>query len=362
MPLRIIISVLLGLTLLGTALFIVRQPITQSDLPLSPIRTPTVLVAPVVLTTVERETRYSAITQPVRQAALSFTLSGRIHRRLVDIGDRVFAGQVLATLDIHEFENVLRQAEALVVELSAQLAQAERDHHRFALLSKDQIVESRLSEQSTALYEQLQAALSGAENRRAEALRRRNETFLRAPFPGVVAAVQMEQGEWIEPGRPVLELVDDQRIELELEVPENVIGGLEQGQNIQVHLPFSRDISVTGKIKHLAQVGRTPGRLFPVRIELDPASGLIPGMTAEVTLRTQAQASLLIPVGAIVNPGGTRPSVFVLEDQRVREVHILPEAFSADQVIVSGDLVAGDLVVVSGQTMLSDGMLVEIAL
>ncbi|SDB45281.1 RND family efflux transporter, MFP subunit [Desulfonatronum thiosulfatophilum] len=360
MRFRMICSVLLGLALMAGAVVLTFRP-EPISMAAEPKYAAKVHVDPVVVASVTRESRFTAITQPYRQAILSFTVPGKITSRPVQVGDRVQADQALANLGLREFDNAVDQAKAAAAELTVQLGQAERDHLRFSRLSSDNVVEARQAEQATALMDQLQAALAGATAQLAEALRRRDESWLLAPFSGVVTAVYLEPGEWADPGRPVLELQDDHRVKLEVEVPENIIIGLEPGQSVHATLPFAGNVRVNGRIAHLARAAGGSGRLFPVVVELESESGLVPGMTAELVLDVKSRPAFAVPLSAVINPGGARPSLFILTDGRARQVFVGLEGFSADKVIVTGDIVGADLVVVHGQTILTDGQSVDVA-
>ncbi len=360
MRFRMTCSVLLGLALITGAMLLTFWP-ESTPMPAETRHAIKVHVGPVAAATMTRESRFTAITQPYRQSSLSFSVPGKITSRPVQVGDRVQADQTLAHLALQEFDNAVDQAEAAVAELTVQLGQAERDHLRFLRLSLDNVVEARQAEQATALMEQLQAALGGARAQLAEALRRRDESLLRAPFSGVVTAVHLEPGEWADPGRAVLELQDDHRVKLEVEVPENIITSLEPGQNVHATLPFAGNARVSGRIAHLARAAGGSGRLFPVVVELEPVSWLVPGMTAELFLNVESRPAFEVPLSAVINPGGVRPSLFILTNGRVCEVLIGLEGFSADKVVVTGDISETDMVVVHGQTMLTDGQSVDVA-
>jgi RND family efflux transporter MFP subunit len=359
MRFRMICSVLLGLALITGAMLLTFRP-ESVPMPAEPGHAIKVHVGPVAAATMTRESRFTAITQPYRQSSLSFSVPGKITSRPVQVGDRVQAHQTLARLAPQEFDNAVDQAGAAVDELTVQLGQAGRDHLRFLRLSSDNVVEARQAEQATALQEQLQAALGGARARLAEALRRRDESLLRAPFSGVVTAVYLEPGEWADPGLAVLELQDDHRVKLEVEVPENIIISLEPGQNVHATLPFAGNVRVNGRIVHLARAAGGSGRLFPVVVELEPLPGLVPGMTAELYLSVESRPAFEVPLSSVINPGGARPSLFILTSGLVREVLVGLEGFSADKVLVTGDISDTDLVVIHGQTSLTDGQSVDV--
>ena len=361
-PMRVgmICSVFLGLALMAGAMVLTFRP-EPTPIPAESKYAGKVHVQPVVVSSVTRESRFTAITQPYRQALLSFTVPGKIISRPVQVGDRVQADQALARLALQEFDNAVDLAEAAAAELTVRLGQAERDHLRFSRLSLDNVVEARQAEQATALMEQLQAALAGTRAQLAEALRRRDESLLRAPFSGVVTAVYLEPGEWADPGRPVLELQDDHLVKIEVEVPENIITSLEPGQNVHATLPFAGNVRVNGRIAHLARSAGGSGRLFPVVVELESVPDLVPGMTAELFLNVESLPAYAVPLSSVINPGGARPSLFILSNERVREVFVGLEGFCADKVIVTGDIAQKDLVVVHGQTTLTDGQSVDVA-
>ncbi len=356
---RTIISTVLGCVLLAGALAYSLHSQPQ-EAPSQPPRATLVRVEAATESVASHTAYFSAITRPKHHAVLSFTIAAQMTSRPVDIGDKVEAGQVLASLDVGQFDNAENSAKAAVDELTVRLAQARRDDIRYEQLEKSKAVSASTAEKYSSAHLQLQAALAGAQSRLAEARRQRNEAELRAPFSGVIDKVFLEPGEWAQPGQPVLEVIGTKETELEVEVPETIIGHLSEGQRVDIRLPFAGNLRVHGTIEHLAKATMSSGHLFPVLIVISPNPKLIPGMTAELVVTIESHQALLVPVAAVVNPGGSRPSLFVLQDDRVREVFVHLVQFLGDKVMVTGKLSAGDRVVVSGQTTLIDGKHVEV--
>jgi multidrug efflux pump subunit AcrA (membrane-fusion protein) len=110
----------------------------------------------------------------------------------------------------------------------------------------------------------------------------------------------------------------------------------------------------------VARAALSSGRLFPLVVTLNPLPGLTAGLTAELILTIRTEPKHLVPVEAILNPGTSRPSLFVMENDRVRKVFVAIGSFYGNRVAVSGNLAKGDRVVVSGHTTLSDGKRVEV--
>ena len=158
----------------------------------------------------------------------------------------------------------------------------------------------------------------------------------------------------------MVELSGDGDIELEVEVPETVIGLLKRDEKVDVLLPFLGGKKIHGRVNHVARAALRCGQLFPVLVAMEPVPELTAGLTAELVLTIETRPRLLVPIGAIVNPGASRPYLFVLENDRVRETVVELGTFSGDRVAVDGDLAPGAQVVVSGHTLLSDGKQVEV--
>ncbi|MGD2015885.1 MAG: biotin/lipoyl-binding protein [Desulfobacterales bacterium] len=133
-----IISTLIGLRFLGSALAFGFLPEGRQTAD-NAIPLPIVKVDAVTTEATQREVRFSGITRAVEQAVLSFSVPARMVERSVEVGDRVASGDVIARLDVREFDNAVNSAKAAMVELNVRLAQARRDRQRFQRLVKDGI-------------------------------------------------------------------------------------------------------------------------------------------------------------------------------------------------------------------------------
>ena len=354
-----IIRNLIGISFLGTALAFGFWPDSRKLESSAPQKT-AVHVAKVSAESTSRQMRFSGITRSARHAVLSFTVPARMVMRTVEVGDHVNAGEVVAMLDVREFDIAVARSKAKLTELNVRLAQAERDWRRLDRLSSDGAAATKDKERAATAMEALRAALLAAESQLADAGRLRSEAELKAPFSGTITSVRLEPGEWAEPGRPVVSLAGNDAFELEVDIPETAIGRLSAGDEVIVVLPFQRGRQLRGQVASLASAALSSGHLFPLVVDLDPAEGLTAGLTAELILTLKAPPQLLVPVDAVINPGTSQPSLFVVENDRARHVAVELGAFSGDRVSVFGELSAGDQVIVSGHTSLSDGKPVEV--
>jgi len=318
-----------------------------------------VAVAPVVPVRVTRSARLSGVTRARQRARLAFESGGRLVERTVETGARFRAGQVLARLDARPLANAAATAEGAVAEIAARLDQQERERDRTHRLFDAGAATREEVEQIDASVGALGAAADAAAARLREARRASTEGVLVAPFDGTVVAVGLQPGELAAPGVTVLEIAGDGAVEVEVEVPETFVDSLRRGQAVRVRLPFAgREVAGTVATRGAAAGG--VGRLFPVVVAVDPAAGVLAGMTAEIEVVADGAEALSVPLAAVLNPGGARPTVFRVVDGRARRVNVELQGIVGDRVAVSGPLAAGDEVVVAGAAMLADGDQVEV--
>jgi multidrug efflux system membrane fusion protein len=300
------------------------------------------------------------ITSAPDRGRLAFTVAGRLAARPVEAGDRVAEGDLLARLDPRPFQNGLAAARATLAELQAREAQLARDQARVARLRDSGATSDQQAEQVDAELLALRAALDAARAQVAESQRLVGESVIRAPYPATVTASFVEPGEHAGPGQPVVELSGRAGVEVEAEAPESVAARLAPGDRVRVELP-TRRLEIDGVVRAVSESGRGPGALFPVRVELLDDGEAVPGLTARLVLPDQGAKALLVPLRAVVDPTGRRPTVFRLgEDGRVQRTLIEADGLSGGQVIVRSGLEAGDRVVVEGQARLLDGDAVRI--
>ncbi len=358
------LRLIVGFVFLATALALWRWPQKQQPLHPPPFRqqVTTVEVAAVEEITSRRTVRLSGVTRAEQRAVMAFSIPGRLVDKSVEAGSQVEKGDELARIDIREYQNKVTMTRATVAELNVRAIQAKRDKRRIEKLADVRAATAEELEQVTAAADAVHAALLVAHARLDEAERVLKEATLKAPFAGTVTAVFLEPGEYAFPGQPVVELSGHGNIELQVEVPENIVMALTEGQKLQVTLPMTDGKQVAGQVTSVSRAAATAGRLFPVVITLEPLPDLVAGMTAEVLFEVERKGELTIPVTAVLNPGSSSPYVFCLNGETVRRVPIAVKSFSGKRVVIQGDLSTNERIVVSGHTMLTDGEKVKEAL
>ena len=321
---------------------------------------PKVRTAKVSQSSAETEIRFSGVLRARQRATLSFAISGRMSQRLVNTGERVEAGQVVALLDPQPFDHALSSARAQVAELGARKDQAARDLKRVRELLASKAATREEFEKVSAALASLEASFTMAETATEEALRLKKEAVLRAPFSGFVTGVSLEAGEFAGSGAPIVNVSGSGHLELEVEVQESMLSHLNSGSRVALRLPFSDNREIWGAIRVTGPSSGSPGKLFPVIVDIEPGKDLIPGMTAELILPLHTREALAIPVGAVVNPGGSNPGVWRVRDGLVEKVPVAIGQLVDELVTIQGNLISGDHVVTGGFSGLVDGEQVEV--
>lgn len=304
--------------------------------------------------------RFPGATRSVDRASLTFILSGTIGVLPVEIGDQVKAGQVLATIYNPQLEPQMNAAKSRYKEVTTRLAQVKKDLVNVRALFESGAATQDELDQTQSAYRGLRSSKAAAAAQLAEAEQLLQQAEIKAPFAGTVDRIYFERGEFVPAGRPVIELNGGEALEVEINVPESLIGDLAVNQAVSVEFPFIKGLSVAGHISELGHGTRQLGQLFPVVVLLPKAPGLRAGLTAELVFSVRAEQGLQVPVQAVIDPGSGNARVFKLLDGVAHRVPVKVISVAGSSVVVQGDLAASDLVVIAGQRALTDGERVEI--
>lgn len=212
---------------------------------------------------------FTGRTRPLQEARIAAEVSGQILSTGAERGSRVDAGDVIATLD----------RGTMVEQLAS--ARADYDVARTDFEAKTKLASQGLN--SRIVQAQAGAAVTAAEARVAELERMLGKLEVRAPFAGILADRRIEQGDFVDSGTVVADLLNIDTLVVEGSVPETLISELRVGNDAEVSL-IGGD-SRRGKVRYISPVADLQTRMFTVEIEVDNADGAMPaGMTAEVSV------------------------------------------------------------------------------
>ena len=255
--------------------------------------------------------RLPGMLEPDNEAAIHARASGYVAQRLVDIGDHVRAGQVLAVLDAPEVEQQLAQAQADLRTAEANRGLAQTTAVRWdALRAKDAVSQQETDEKSGRLA----AARALASSARANVERLRATlgfTRVVAPFAGRVTSRNAEIGALVNAGNgaasPLFTIADDRRLRLRVRVPQALSGQLTRGVVASLTVPeYPGDSFDAALVRTAGAVDRASGTVLAEFEVNNTGQRLKPGGYAEVAIPMAAGTAVTLPASAlIVTPKGT---------------------------------------------------------
>jgi RND family efflux transporter MFP subunit len=305
-----------------------------SDLPSAQVRT-----AIVQSRTVPSFEEVVGTVRAKLRATLEAKASGRIVELPAVLGQKIKRGELLVRLDAPEIKARLQQAEA-------SLQQAERDWKRLSSLYNQQ---AATRADFDAADSRLQLAQAGVSEARAML----DYVEVKAPFDGVVTRKVADIGDLASPGKPLVELEDPTRLQLEADVPEAISGRIKPGARMAVHIEKA-DSELTGIVVEIAPNADPLNRTLRVKLDLPDDHGLMSGQFARLAVPVGELTSLRVPATALVQRGQME-IVFAVENQRAR-LHLVKTGRQLkDETEILSGLDSGDSVVVENAGLLLDG-------
>jgi len=329
---------------------------------------------------------------PLQEVELHAKVAGYIRHISVDIGDKVRAGQVLATLDVPELTAQVQGADAGVRQTQEQItrahsevlrAQADYDAVHSAAqrlqqvaaqrpgliaqqelddaLAKDRAAAAQVdSAKSAEMATQQQLGVSRADRQHYSAMA--DYSRITAPFSGIVTWRYADTGSLIQAGTsnagsaPVVKIAQVDTLRLRLPVPESLASFVRVGDSASVHVQALGE-TFTGKITRSTGALDPSTRTMQVEIDVPNRDGkLSPGMYADVSLNIQrAGNALVVPIQAVDQSSGEPFVMLVDSANRVQKRAVQVGVSTADKIEILSGLNEGDKVIVANLTTFQTG-------
>lgn len=331
---------------------------------------PVAAVKPVFVTTVtlaaSSQTRsFTSVVRARVETDLGFRTGGKVVDRLVEVGDTVKVGQVLARLDPADYRLAVSAAADQVQAASVDSQQAASDEARLRRLLADGSVGAADHERQKARADAAAARLEQARRQLDLARNREGYATLVAPYAGVVTALRFERGQVVAEGQPVLSLARDGEREIVAELPEEWVGRVRT--LAATATPWHDAKSPLGLVlRELSPLASAQGRTFRVRYAAAPDSrtqvaALPLGSTMQLNLSGPpgGPATTAVPVTALVKASASA-GVWVLDAKGSGLVFTPVQVVAIDDAMVHVTGLAGGSRVVSvGAQKLDAGIAVR---
>ena len=294
---------------------------------------------------------------PFREAQLAAEAAGRVTARNVEPGDRVQAGQTLVRIDDERPRIALAQATAQLAVSRAMSREAASELRRGEGLKAENFLSDEQLERLRFRAERAQAESIAAEAALAGAERTLADTNIQAPFNGTVEAVQVQLGDYVKVGNPVVRVADFSRVRVRAGITGSEATLLAVGQTVQLSLDHLADERLTGRLQSLARTADSSTGTYAVEVWLDAGTlTLRAGMIATMHLPfTAPPVALAVPAAAVFRQQGAH-HVFVVEDDLAQLRQVAIGRTDSTWVEIKSGLETGAQVVVEGQFALGDGV------
>jgi RND family efflux transporter MFP subunit len=302
------------------------------------------------------ESEFAAEVKARVESRLGFRIPGKLIARHVELGQRVKAGQLLAEIDGQDFKLSADSARAQVNAAQTNRDLAAADFKRFKeLRDKEFISGAELERRETAL-KAAQAQLEQAQAQLSAQVNQVNYSKLYADKAGVVTGLDVEVGQVVNAGTPILRLAQDGMRDVVFAVPEDRVSSIKTGQPVHIKL-WGSELFLSAKVQEIAASADPVTRTFLVKADLNDMK--IPlGTTATVLLKneTSDNKKLTLPTTAVRQESG-KSSVWLVDpaSMTVQSHEIQISGVNGNSVVVSGGLTAGQQVVTAGIHVLSPG-------
>ena len=325
-------------------------------------------------------------------------VSGKVNRIAVDIGSEVREGDLLVALDAPELLAAVNQAEANLQKAKESdlitiknqalsnlattettLKNAESDYNRAKALFAEEAASQQSLDQleksySLALsnYDLAKQNLDTIENGTipntikvseaalAQARANYSNMIITAPISGVITAKNVNIGEKTPTDKPVVTIVNLDKVVVHANVNEDKVNTVTVKQKIPVLLQAVSDEPFQGEVTNISYAADPTTKAYPIKIQISNTNHkLKPGMFAEVKLEGSKESFLLVPREAVLN-AEQKTFVFITDGQTVQRKEVKTGRSDGKNIVISSGLNDGENVVVGGIDSLQDGMKITI--
>jgi membrane fusion protein (multidrug efflux system) len=262
-------------------------------------------------------------------------------------GEKVNKGNLLIKIDVAAHKAAMDHA-AAQFKLADDLYQRRKRLFERKIIAKEELDQSATQRTLAATdYEQIKVKY--------------NHGFPRSPITGIINHRYVDTGEYIDTGKPIADIVNIDRIKINVRVPELDVRFVRVGQKTPVRIDAFPERDLIGKVDFVALKADPATKTFLVRTLIDnPLGDIRPGMIGRVAfVRRVITDALVAPLFALVDKGGER-LVFVEENGLAQSRTVSIGVIQGDRVQITSGLKPGDHLIVKGHTEVEDGMKVSV--
>jgi RND family efflux transporter MFP subunit len=324
-------------------------------------------IRPVRVITIETRTGGDTISltgtvQAQVEVNLAFRIDGRMVERLVNVGDAVEPGEVVARLDPENEKNAVRMAQAAVAAAAAKLTEARNNYGRQRELLEGGWTTKVRYDEAMRTQQTVQSQLDAAHVELSIAQDRLSYTNLVADSAGTVTARGAENGEVVRAGQMIVQIARKDGRDAVFDVPPQIKDQAPADPLIAVSLTMDPAVTAEGRVREVSPRADPVTGTFQVRVGLaDPPPQMRLGSTVTGRMQIDRSGDIAIPASALTDSGG-QPAVWIVDQASMtvalRTIEVA--SFDQSQVLVARGIEPGDVIVTAGVHALRPGQKVRL--
>lgn len=298
--------------------------------------------AALALSDISRELEFSTTLEGWQTLNVAPSLTGKIEHIYVEVGTNVGSGTMLVRMDQNQYTTTKLTYTNLGVEMQ-----------RMESLRESGAVSQQTYDQTRLSYEQTKESLDFLEK----------NTYVRAPFSGVISAKNYEDGE-LYSGQPILVLTQIHTLKALIAIPESYYPVVKKGMTVEITSEIYPGETFPATIDIVYPTVDPASHTFQARLRI-PNSGLKlrPGMYVKTKMSMGMARAMVVPYQSVLKLTGSNDRYVFLDDGGVaKRVFVkLGQRFDENIEVISDELQEGDRLVVVGQAKLVDGAKINVA-
>lgn len=295
---------------------------------------------------------YSGTTESGETTVVSFSVPGTITATYADVGQQVVKGQRLAAIKSGNLRDADNMAQAELAEARDAYARMKKLHDANAL--------------PDIKWVEVQQKLKQAENAASIARRGVGDAVIYAPMTGMISEKMADSGQTVVPSQPVYSIVNLNKMQIAISVPEEDIDLFRQGMTADVGFDNIDCATLRGILRQKGVNADPLTRAYKVKFDIpNPDNRILPGMIGNVAIgKTAAKcdgenirnARYELPSQAVLLDSDNRRFVWIVSKGKAERRFVEADELSADGVYVTKGLTPGDSVIVAGMQKVSSGV------
>lgn len=285
---------------------------------------------------ISRDLEFSTTLQGYQTINVAPSVTGKIEHIYVEVGTSVNTGTMLVRMDRNQYTNTKLTYANLGVEMA-----------RMESLKESGAISEQTYDRTKLSYDQTRESLDFLEK----------NTFVKAPFPGVISAKNYEDGE-LYSGQPILVLTQISTLKALISIPESYYPYVKAGKKVEIASDIYPDETFPATIEIVYPTIDATSHTFQAKVRIPNGSQkLRPGMYVKTTMSMGMAKAMVVPYQAVLKLTGANDRYIFVDDGGVaKRIFVkLGQRFDENVEIISDEIADGDRLVTVGQGKLVDG-------